>query len=109
MEKFRTLSGKIEAEMLSFKAQTVAHQIEMKKSVKNQHKEIDDLKNQKHEAGAERHKLENQKGLSEIKSSMSNNINDNSNNNSSTPDPQKPDFQVIGLPEPIPDSQISRN
>merc|ERR1711989_39264 len=54
MEITKTSLVNQEKEMKSFKEQTVAHQIEMKKSVKTLRKEIDDLKNQMHAADAKR-------------------------------------------------------
>ena len=56
MEITKTSLVNQEKEMKSFKEQTVAHQIEMKKSVKTLRKEIDDLKNQMHAADAKREK-----------------------------------------------------
>ena len=58
MEITKTSLVNQEKEMKSFMAQTVAHQIKMKKSVKTLRKEIDDLKNQMHAADAKREKLE---------------------------------------------------
>ena len=46
-----------EKELKSFKSQTVAHQIEMKKSVKTLEKEIDDFKIQMNAANAKHQKL----------------------------------------------------
>ena len=57
-----------EKELKSFKSQTVAHQIEMKKSVKTLEKEIDDFKNQMNAANAKQQKLE--KSLAKLEDDM---------------------------------------